>query len=176
MVGAALAQAEDRFIDNGDGTISDKQTGLMWEKKTEKAGGLTNPSDVHDVKNRYRWSDLGGAPNGSAFTKFLYGLNHGTSSDGTSTGGCFAGHCDWRLPLIEELAGLSIKRRGYAVAVEAARASTRYLGPRLPFPYWSATTVARFPGRAWGSDFGGGPVDSGGKTLLLYVRAVRSGL
>ena len=62
------------------------------------------------------------------------------------------------------------------LAVEAARASTRYLGPRLPFPYWSATTVARFPGRAWGSDFGGGPVDSGGKTLLLYVRAVRSGL
>lgn len=34
VVGTALAQAEDRFIDNGDGTISDTQTGLMWEQKT----------------------------------------------------------------------------------------------------------------------------------------------
>src|SRR5258707_13686634 len=106
VVGTALAQAEDRFIDNGDGTISDTQTGLMWEKKTGTPGGPTNPSHVHDVKNRYVWSDLGGAPNGSAFTKFLYGLNGGASPDGTSTSGCFPGPWDWGFALIAEIAGI----------------------------------------------------------------------
>ena len=43
---------------------------------------------------------------GTAFTAFLGTLNNGTSSDGTATSGCFAGHCDWRLPAIEELEGI----------------------------------------------------------------------
>ena len=34
--GTALGQAEDRFIDNGDGTISDRKTGLMWELEIGK--------------------------------------------------------------------------------------------------------------------------------------------
>jgi len=38
-----------RFVDNGDGTITDPGTGLMWEKKDE-GGGL------HDVGNRYTWA------------------------------------------------------------------------------------------------------------------------
>jgi hypothetical protein len=38
-----------RFVDNGDGTMTDKVTGLMWEKKDD-AGGL------HDVDNKYPWA------------------------------------------------------------------------------------------------------------------------
>jgi hypothetical protein len=177
VVGTALTQAEVRFIDNGDGTISDTQTGLMWEKKTPNPGGLPNPSHVHDVKNRYDWSDLGSAPNGSAFTKFLYGLNSGKSPDGTSTSGCFAGHCDWRLPLIEELAGIVDTTEGLCGGGRSGACIDPIFGPTLASAYWSATTVARSPGRAWGADFGVGPaVDSGHKKLILYVRAVRSGL
>jgi len=176
VVGTALAQAEDRFIDNGDGTISDTQTGLMWEKKTANPG-LPDRSNVHDVKNRYVWSDLGGAPNGSAFTKFLYGLNGGTSPDGTSTSGCFAGHCDWRLPLIEELAGIVDKTQGRCGGGRSGACIDPIFGPTMASAYWSATTVAGFPGRAWGADFSVGPaVDSGHKILILHVRAVRSGL
>src|SRR5882757_2638486 len=129
VVGTALAQAEDRFIDNGDGTISDTQTGLMWEKKTANPG-LPDRSNVHDVKNRYVWSDLGAAPNGSAFTKFLYGFNGGTSPDGTSTSGCFAGHCDWRLPLIEELAGIVDKTQGRCGGGRSGACIDPILGPR----------------------------------------------
>src|SRR5258708_14657161 len=103
VVGTALAQAEDRFIDNGDGTISDTQTGLMWGEKTGNPRGLPNPTDVHDVKHRYVWSDVGGAPNGSAFTKFLYGLNGGASSDGASAGGCFGGPPYLGLPPFQEM-------------------------------------------------------------------------
>lgn len=74
----------DTFVDNGDGTISDLQTGLMWEKKDE-AGG------IHDVRNEYTLSNplTPADGTGTAFTTFLATLN---------TPPCFAGHCDWRLP------------------------------------------------------------------------------
>ena len=36
-----------RFIDNGDGTVTDTQTGLMWEKKTS-LDSTSNASDPHD--------------------------------------------------------------------------------------------------------------------------------
>jgi hypothetical protein len=39
------------FTDNGDGTITDTQTGLMWEKK-DQAGGL------HDVSGSYCWAGV----------------------------------------------------------------------------------------------------------------------
>ena len=32
--------ASPRFVDNGDGTVTDYQTCLMWEKKTGTVGGL----------------------------------------------------------------------------------------------------------------------------------------
>jgi hypothetical protein len=40
-----------RFIDNGNGTITDRQTGLMWEKK-DHSGGL------HDLDKFYTWAGL----------------------------------------------------------------------------------------------------------------------
>ncbi len=41
--------AVDQFIDNGDGTITDANTDLIWEKKDE-GGGL------HDVNAYYAWA------------------------------------------------------------------------------------------------------------------------
>jgi hypothetical protein len=38
LLWAGAVRAQPRFIDNGDGTISDTKTGLMWEKKTGKVG------------------------------------------------------------------------------------------------------------------------------------------
>jgi len=40
---------DDRFVDNGDGTVTDNMTGLMWEKKD-------NSSGIHDMDNIYTWS------------------------------------------------------------------------------------------------------------------------
>ena len=44
-----------RFVDNGDGTVCDHQTGLMWEQKDADDGtiDLNNPRDVN---NFYNWS------------------------------------------------------------------------------------------------------------------------
>src|SRR5207244_11210691 len=66
------------YTDNGDGTITDNNTGLMWEK-------LSMDGSVHDVSNTYTWAN--------AFAQHVATLN------GTS----FAGHTDWRVPNVKEL-------------------------------------------------------------------------
>ena len=67
------ASVSPRFVDNGDGTITDRTTCLVWEKK-DNAGG------IHDLNNTYDWN--------GASTTFLGLLNTAV----------FAGHHDWRLP------------------------------------------------------------------------------
>src|SRR5207244_2351672 len=67
------------YTDNGDGTITDNNTGLMWEK-------LSMDGSVHDVTNTYTWDN--------AFATHVATLNSGTG---------FAGHTDWRLPNAKEL-------------------------------------------------------------------------
>jgi len=86
-----------RFEDNGDGTITDTLTRLLWERKTGTPGGPANPADPHDVNNTYSWSL--GSPwdrDGTAFTEFLVALN-------TPPG--LGGRTDWRLPTVEEMGG-----------------------------------------------------------------------
>jgi len=89
-----------RYEDTGLGTVIDHQTGLEWQK-TDDAGGLT------DKANAYTWTadgPGGTAPNGTVFTAFLGGLNGAFASSAASpTTGCYAGHCDWRLPVVEEI-------------------------------------------------------------------------
>src|SRR5712692_6064603 len=78
---ADAEQPQPRFVDNSDGTITDNQTGLMWEKKTGTLGNATlclDPTDCpnpHDVNNAYIWTNIfipgDTAPDGSLFTNFL---------------------------------------------------------------------------------------------------------
>jgi hypothetical protein len=161
------------------GTVTDYDTGLQWEQKTDDGS-------VHDFRNWYTWTTAtnGTTPNGTAFTAFLGTLNNGTSGDGSTTSGCFAGHCDWRLPAIGELAGI------VDLAVPGCRAfpftipciDQTVFGPSSNF-YWSASTDARSPGpdageAAWGLYFTYGVVSdySSFKNLDYWVRGVRSGL
>jgi hypothetical protein len=69
----------DRFVDNSDGTITDNQTGLMWEKKADLDNVPVNcTSDAvcpnpHDADNSYTWTDNNDPtsnPTGTAFTVF----------------------------------------------------------------------------------------------------------
>jgi len=51
------ATSTARYIDNGDGTVTDKVTGLQWEKKTTTVGSGQNYADPHNVDNYYTWTD-----------------------------------------------------------------------------------------------------------------------
>jgi hypothetical protein len=161
-----------RFVDNGDGTITDNQTGLMWEKK-DGADGFPNPDDPHDVDNFYPWSVSSMAPDGPAFTNFLARLNACISTDGVTSTGGFAGHCDWRLPTIEELATtLDGTIPGCGTGPPCTPA---IFGPTQPYFYFSSTTKPDFPRFAWIVNYFEGQVLFGGKVGLKYVRAVRGG-
>ena len=170
----------DRFVDNPDGTITDNQTGLMWEKKAAldnvpvSCTSAVACPDPHDADNTYTWTDNTSptsSPTGTAYTVFLAQLNAGSG---------FAGHTDWRLPTLEELQGLVDYSDATSPVVNAVfdagctgscmvttcscTASTRH---------WSSSDVASNTLRAWFVDFGQGFVDNDSKDTEYSVRAVR---
>ena len=162
-----------RFVDNGNGTITDKQTGLMWEKKLAADDSQGNCADdsqanrgIHCGNNVYHWSITLSDPDGSIFTDFLRRINAAlsTSSDGITVADvCFAGHCDWRVPNIAELRTILL-----------APYPPIFLPTAVDF-YWSSSSDATFPASAWGVNFASGDVNVNGKLGPLGVRAVRGG-
>src|SRR5579862_1133916 len=146
---APTATPGGRFVDNGDGTITDTQTMLMWEKKLG-AGSGADAANLHDADNSYTWSgqcslssDVGCQPNPSAAAACAAGaqgdqIGCGTCQDGQGT--CtvnppgittiwdwvaqletakFAGHGDWRIPTPAELASI-VDYNAMLPAVDAA--------------------------------------------------------
>lgn len=169
---ASEANVPCRYGINRDGTATDFDTGLQWEQKTLD-------STEHDTDNTYSWNtEIGGtAPNGTTFTEFLAALNAGTSVDGDVTSGCFAGHCDWRLPTVEELAGIVDATLGACGGGSGPCLDQAVFGPTRARDYWSATTRATNPAFAWRVFFSSGKVDLGlSKGFRNAVRAVRSAL
>lgn len=158
-----------RYLDNGNGTVSDLNTGLLWEKKDTNCPGPDCVSDAFD------WSPSTDNPDGTAFTAFLYGLDGGTSTNGTRTRGCFTGHCDWRLPTIEELAGIVDATQGQCGGGSGACIDPAF-GPTEVGRYWSATTADNDPGSAWVVYFGATVPEAFFKLNNAGVRAVRGGL
>ncbi len=166
-----------RYIDNGDGTISDQQTGLQWEKKSTTAGSGENYADAHDVDNTYTWTTTGTVPDGTVFTDFLAKLND-VAGQGAH---CFAGHCDWRLP--ESAGSLPQAPSGKPAELESILTSPPcdvepcidpIFGPTIRGWYWSGTSLdAPASDTAWTVAFFN-KVDSGGKEAQEYVRAVRT--
>jgi hypothetical protein len=169
---ASAAGIACRYEVNGDGTVTDYDTGLQWEQKT-------TDGSVHDRADEHDWSPTaittgGLLRDGTAFTVFLATLNDGRSRDGTRTSGCFAGHCDWRLPSSEELRTIVDPSAPGCDMGEPCIDQTVF-GPTLPFLYWSATSEDPLAVFAWGvvlvSD---GSLVSVPKEGTAFVRAVRS--
>jgi len=174
--GDVQAGATLSYKDNGDGTITDNNTGLMWEKKDESSG-------IHDKDNTYTWGmpDPPYTMNGTMVTEFLATLN---------TSPCFAGYCDWRIPNVKELQSIvdyEIRYPGPVVnaAFHNAAGCTGCTDVRLASCsctrssyYWSSTTYRNSTLGAWGVYFTDGTVGLSGehKDFSFAVRAVRGGL
>ena len=155
----------DRYDTTVAGTVIDRLTGLQWEKK-QNMNDTQNLADPHDADNRYTWS--AGAPyteaDGTAFRTFLPALN---------SGGCHAGHCDWRLPTVYELQTILLEP--YPCTTSPCVDSV--FTPTVADYYRSATTNARRPDYEWVVSFDDGKVfDLGGGNYNGAVRAVRAGL
>lgn len=157
------------YVDNGDGTITDENTGLMWEKKDDGGG-------IHDKDNTYSWcvSSCPYADDGTIITDFLATLNAG---DG------FAGYTDWRLPNAKE--ALSIVDYGapgspvvdplFHQADTCADCSDNSLESCScsSINYWTSTTVLAGTSRAISTTYDVGYSRYAEKTEARAVRAVR---
>ncbi len=84
-VRTAQSRSLEDFVANGDGTITDAGTGLMWEQKTNDEG----PNDKDNV---YTWEEA---------LSLVASMNN--------TG--YIGYNDWRLPTINELGSLADRTR-----------------------------------------------------------------
>jgi hypothetical protein len=164
-----------RFVVNGDGTVTDNFHKLQWEQKTDDGS-------VHDTDNQYTWC-VGGAfpncanpenrPDGTAFTVFLGTLNNGHSNDGNGgTGNCFAGHCDWRLPTVGELATIRDLSTPMCFGNFPCLDQTIF-GP-TQLRYWSASTLPGNTRNAWGHFTYLSQTTLPFKSEAIAVRAVRS--
>jgi len=143
--------AVQRFVDNGNGTASDRLAGLTWELKCRDA----DCADRHSVLATLPWQ--------AAAAEWVSRLNAER----------FAGHDDWRLPTLEELRTLLA-----AVPPCAAEPCPTAAWPRTqtaPAGYWSSTTFSVDKGRAWAVSFRDGDVYTAAKGDALHVRAVRKG-
>jgi len=159
-----------RFVDNGDGTISDLQTGLMWEKKGA-ADNIQDLSNPNDVDNNYTWTDIADGDlsdqDGTAFVLFLAQLNGAVAE--TADTEQLGGYSDWRMPTGWELQTIQDCSFGGACV-------DPIFGPTAAMRYWSSSSNALGPGPdfAWGIDFELGAAGLNSKNSMLPVRAVRN--
>ena len=178
-----ICETGERHIDNCDGTITDTDTNLVWEKKDSPGGGdsicpgAATCDNPHDVDNRYAWSSTGVDQDGPAFTDFLEKLNNGCNNDPTvncsvggfedcinsGVGGCcgFACQRDWRLPEVAqeggpaELESILDLSEGICGGGNGACINPIF-GPTATTWYWSATTIVPDPIRVWSVNFSNG--------------------
>jgi len=163
-----------RYLDNADGTVTDRRTCLVWEKKDAFDGtpvacpDSASCANPHDADNVYTWDDGAGVRNGTAFTVFLAQLN----------GSAFAGRSDWRLPstilagLVDDTApGCGMGQPCIASAFDAdctptCSGSDPTCSCTRPFDYWLGSDSAFV-------DFADGGTGTATPDSSLSVRAVR---
>jgi len=185
-----------RFMDNCNGTISDTDTLLVWEKKVDgPAGSCLDDDLLHSVDAKCNWNDATSNLQGG----WLYKLNNTCNNDPTvdcsaegdadctiaGVGSCcgFACNRNWRLPEMPascfglgEFSALIDDTQG-ACAGESGACIDPIFGPTESGLYWSGTTHEDDPPDACAAlsdaDFGDASMNK--TTSAFFVRAVLTG-
>ncbi len=136
------------YRDNGDFTITDNRTGLMWKKCSE---GQNNDATCTGTAATYLW---------------MPALLQCT---GLTTPG---GYNDWRLPNVNELMSII----NYGAAVPPYINTTYFPNTKIDIGYWTSTTDVVNPTLALSPNFNVAYVYQSSKTTLYgNVRCVRGG-
>ena len=153
---AGTLKVSDFFVDQGNGTVIDSSTGLMWQQV--------------DDGNMYNWYRAAGVVEAA--------LNPDGAIDvcGNLTLG---GHNDWRLPTKDELKGLVWCSNGTSTPLpDGDSCGSGYNSPTInsifscrPDIYWSASGYDEIS--AWFVYFDEGFAAWSYRSLNFYVRCVR---
>jgi hypothetical protein len=148
----------ERFIDNGNGTVTDNFTKLIWLKDANCIAAHYPAFDQEDVigDGGVTWQHA---------LDFVKGVNDGTYPL------CGAGHNDWRLPNVGELKSIADP----FPFLQPPFANVQL--PAGPALYWSSTTHASMTYSAWLVGMDEGSLHIGFKSQpnirTAYVWAVR---
>jgi hypothetical protein len=158
---AGVVQPTPRFTDNGDGTLTDNLTNLMWLKNANCMGApaTSQPNAIATVAQLNATGKMNGIDCGDASL-----------------------HKDWRLPNIKELE--SLINYGFvnpafsgASGLTNGTANDPFTNFQIAGGYWSSTTYAGDSTIGWGVNFSNPStvVNNGSKVFFGYVLAVRGG-
>jgi len=144
------------FTDNGNGTITDNNTGLVWQKCSM---GQNNDASCSGSATTHNWYQASGT----------YDATYNPSTISVCGSLSLAG-TGWRLPSKKELVGIvdySIPDPGPSIQ------QTYFPNTVVSSYYWLSTTYASDSGVAWVVAFRNGSVGGYGKSKAGYVRCVR---
>lgn len=135
------------YTDNGDGTVTDTETGLMWDKCTWGLSGSNCSS---------------GTASPSTWVAALAAAQTANAAD-------YLGYSDWRLPNVAELRSL-VETACYNPSINEA------LFPGTQgSAYWSASAYAGSSVIAWVVGFNSGDENYSSRSVSRYARLVRAG-
>lgn len=147
------------FSDNGNGTVMDNNTGLMWQKCS--AGQSTDDS-CSGTATTFNWFQASG----------ISDTNFNQSSQNACGALNLGNYTDWRLPSKKELMSIV----DYGVVNPGPTIKESFFPNTCASDYWSSTSDAANSEGAWGVNFYSGLADySYGKGSNHYVRCVRGG-
>ncbi|OGW37758.1 MAG: hypothetical protein A2Y97_09030 [Nitrospirae bacterium RBG_13_39_12] len=143
---AGIEWPSSRFTNNGDGTVTDNLTGLMWLRD----GGCIKKS----------WSYAF-----SAITDFNNKQGNYICQDYT------ANYSDWRLPNVKELESLI----NYGASNSSTWLNSVGFANVKSSTYWSSTTDKGYISKAWSVMMSDGMETSNRKSNAYYIVPVRTG-
>jgi len=138
---------DSRYQDNSDGTVTDLDTDLMWQKCSV---GLTAPGCT-GIATTYSWKQA---------LQYTETLNAGAG---------YAGYSDWHLPNSKELESL-VEYSCYNPAINAT-----FFPVTISGGYWTSSPSAAYGGGTWYINFYYGDAnDFYLRDASFYLRLVRN--